>query len=182
MNWFITALWVIFIVYWVVSAIGTKKIVRHTGSNWWRIIFIIVVIIGIWFSQEFSSLRTNPVAQTLPVQIISTVLVAAGMAFAVWARVHLGKNWSPTPSVQENHELVTSGPYRFVRHPIYTGIITALLGSALTGGLVWILVFLAFTGMIAWRVGKEEEFMQETFPDQYPAYKKRTKAVIPFIW
>jgi protein-S-isoprenylcysteine O-methyltransferase Ste14 len=86
------------------------------------------------------------------------------------------------PSVQENHELVTSGPYHFVRHPIYTGMLVALFGSALVGGTLWLLYFVAVCAMFVWRVGVEEKFMTETFPQKYPEYKKRTKALIPFMW
>jgi protein-S-isoprenylcysteine O-methyltransferase Ste14 len=78
---------------------------------------------------------------------------------------------------------VTSGPYHFVRHPIYTGMAFALIGSAFAvGDLSWLVFYLALIIMFTCRIHVEEKFMTETFPDQYPEYKKRTKMLIPFIW
>ncbi len=116
------------------------------------------------------------------VQALGAVLCVAGIAFAIWARWHLGRNWSATPSIKEGHELVASGPYRFVRHPIYTGIILALLGSALTNSVIWVAFFIIFTINFIARIPIEERYMLQLFPGEYPEYKKRTKALIPFVW
>lgn len=105
-----------------------------------------------------------------------------GLALAIWARKHLGTNWSREPSVQAGHELVTSGPYRVVRHPIYTGILAAIFGLVLVGGTLWLIMFGGMLLMFVWRVKREEEFMMQLFPQQYPEYKKRTNALIPFVW
>jgi protein-S-isoprenylcysteine O-methyltransferase Ste14 len=111
-----------------------------------------------------------------------TALTLAGLLFTVWARVHLGRNWSGFVTLKEGHELVTSGPYRFVRHPIYTGLLLAFIGSALARG-DWrgvVAVLLAFWAL--WRKLKiEEQWMQEHFRERYEGYTRRAAALIPFI-
>lgn len=109
-------------------------------------------------------------------------MTLVGVAFAIWARIHLCRNWSPAPAMKENHELITSGPYQFVRHPIYTGMIVAALGSALAiNNFFWLMLIIAVLIFVS-RINKEEKFMLRLFPDQYPGYKKRTKALVPFVW
>jgi protein-S-isoprenylcysteine O-methyltransferase len=113
---------------------------------------------------------------------IAALLTVLGIAFAIWARIHLGKNWSSSPAVKEGHELVTSGPYRYVRHPIYTGLLVAAFGTALTGTYFGLDVFFVYLILIFSRLNKEEKIMLELFPGQYPAYQTRTKRLIPFVW
>jgi len=182
LNWLIVIFWFVFVLYWAISSIGVKKNIR-TGE--WRrdagirILLVVVVIIlfqagSYWryFGYHFSGI----------VQLAGTILCGAGIVFAIWARWHLGKNWSGTPSMKEGHELITSGPYRFVRHPIYTGMIAAILGSALVGGAVWLFVFIVMAANFLYRIPVEERYMMKLFPDQYPEYKKRTKALVPGVW
>lgn len=116
------------------------------------------------------------------VQILGVILCVLGLAFAIWARRDLGRNWSGTPSMKEDHELVTSGPYRFVRHPIYTGMILALFGSVLASGIIWLVIFIIFCINFLYQLPVEEKYMMQLFPNEYPEYKKRTKALIPFVW
>jgi len=112
---------------------------------------------------------------------LGVALVIAGLAFAIWARVHLGGNWSGTVTVKEGHELIRSGPYAHVRHPIYTGLITALLGTTVASGTVHAVIGLAI--IVAAFVRKshsEEEFMRETFPGEYERYSAEVPALIPW--
>jgi len=175
-------IWVVFIVYWAVSAIGVKKNVQ--GSSWGRsfIIRIFLVIIILQFLQATSYGQLFDIQFSYGLQVVGVLILAAGAAFAIWARRHLGRDWSGTPSIKEGHELVTSGPYRFVRHPIYTGLILAFIGSALVNGFTWVIIFVIFTIVLLFRIPKEEGYMMQLFPDRYPEYKKRTKALIPFVW
>jgi len=84
-------------------------------------------------------------------------------------------------SVKESPELVVTGPYAYVRHPIYTGVILGMLGSALVAGWIWLIVALVAAAYFIWSATHEEKQMEQTFPDAYPAYKKRTKMLIPFV-
>jgi protein-S-isoprenylcysteine O-methyltransferase Ste14 len=175
-------LWLIFILYWIISAIGVKKNIR-TGE--WRRdagIRILLIIIIVVLLQISSSWKIFAYQSDLGVQAVGLVLCVAGIAFAIWARIHLGKNWSGTPSMKEGHELITSGPYRFVRHPIYTGMLVALVGSALASGVIWLAILVVFLFNFLYRLPIEERYMMQLFPKEYPEYKKRTKKLIPFIW
>jgi len=119
----------------------------------------------------------NPVLSS-----VGLILNVAGMAFLVWARQRLGRNWSQTVSAKEEPELVTSGPYRYIRHPMYTGGFIACLGSAIVAGGAFVFLLLFLGAIFLWRVGAEDKLMEQQFPNEYPDYKKRTKAVIPFVW
>lgn len=176
--------WVTFFVYWLVSARKAKKNVPSARNVWagnagWRLllILIVIVVINLPYFRGFFDISFTPV-----IQYIGVVLCGAGIAFAIWARHHLGRNWSSIPTMKVDHELVTSGPYRFVRHPIYTGAIAATLGSTLATGPAWIVITVCVAIMFISRIPVEEKFMMQLFPDTYPAYKARTKALIPFVW
>jgi protein-S-isoprenylcysteine O-methyltransferase Ste14 len=113
---------------------------------------------------------------------ISAALTAIGIGFAIWARANLGRNWSSRPAVKEHHELVTTGPYAYVRHPIYSGILLAALGTALISSIFGVGMFIFVSIAFALRMHKEERIMLELFPEQYPEYQRHTKHLVPFIW
>ena len=105
-----------------------------------------------------------------------------GFGFAVWARIVLGRNWSGIVTVKEDHTLITRGPYEWVRHPIYTGILLALLGTAVTLGTVLNLVEVPVVALAFWlKMRPEERFMLETFGEQYAVYRRQVKALIPGV-
>jgi protein-S-isoprenylcysteine O-methyltransferase Ste14 len=115
------------------------------------------------------------------VQAIGALLVGLGIAFAIAARIYIGRNWGMPMSRKENPELVTGGPYAFVRDPIYTGVLTALLGSVIGYGLVWLPILLLSVPYFIYSARREEALMCEQFPAQYPAYMQRTKMLLPFV-
>lgn len=111
---------------------------------------------------------------------VGSAVTACGLLFSVWARSHLGKNWSQAVTVKKDHELITSGPYALVRHPTYTGFLTAFIGSALARGewrgiLAVILVFVALYR----KLKLEEKWMQAQFGEVYKAYARRVSALVP---
>lgn len=177
----ISYLWLALGIYWVISAIGSKKNdYQQRGWSRWpgiRILFIAAVAIAL--------VQVHPnrwlMFQNPAVSHAGVALCAAGIAFAIWARTTLGANWSPVPSIKREHELVTTGAYRFVRHPIYAGIWVALVGSALAESRAWLFGLALATAFFAYRVKVEEGLMMRQFPAEYAAYMKRTKAVIPFV-
>jgi protein-S-isoprenylcysteine O-methyltransferase Ste14 len=112
----------------------------------------------------------------------AAVLCIAGLAFTIWARATLGRNWSGAVTLKECHELIDRGPYRLVRHPIYTGLMTMFVATVIAlghlGGIIGaLLVFVSF----CIKLGDEEKLMLEQFPDQYAAYEQRVKRIIPFV-
>lgn len=186
---FIVFFWLIFVATWALSAIGVKRDITKNRPWWqWFFVRVLFIVALIWllnlpsFSGFWISANSSPFFANMAVQLIGVILAGAGIAFAIWARFNLGRNWSGSPQMKENHELVTSGPYRYVRHPIYTGMTTALFGSALVGGPAWLITFIVFLIIFILRIPKEEGYMMKLFPDQYPAYRARTKALIPGVW
>jgi protein-S-isoprenylcysteine O-methyltransferase len=175
----IYALWLALVVYLTDSALGVKREPEtHLGQSI-GLLFAIIVAFVLPHLPVFSFVNfapVNAVASTLGV-----VLCVAGMAFLVWARKHLGRNCSQTVAVKEGHELVTSGPYRYVRHPMYAGGLLAAIGSAITAGGVWVFTLIILGALFLWRVGAEDRLMERQFPNEYPDYKRRTKALIPFV-
>jgi protein-S-isoprenylcysteine O-methyltransferase Ste14 len=178
--WVIYALWFILIIFLIVAAAGAKQDTeRHLGQSF-GLLFAIIAAFVLPHVPIFGFVNFAPASAA--VSIIGVVLCAAGMALLVWARVVLGRNWSQIVSIKEGHELVTSGPYRTVRHPMYTGGIIACIGSAIVGGGAWIFLLAILGALFLWRVGAEDKLMAEQFPKEFPDYKRRTKALIPFVW
>jgi protein-S-isoprenylcysteine O-methyltransferase Ste14 len=176
--------WFAWAMYWLVSAALTKTTERREPLAS-RLSHVLPLMLGglllgwpkaPW---EWLTLRLWPRA-AVPYAVGLTLLYA-GLAFAVWARVHLGRNWSGTVTVKQGHELIRSGPYGYVRHPIYTGLVSAVLGTALASGTVRAaLGFLIITAAFLLKLRTEERFMRETFPAQYPAYCEQVPALVPF--
>lgn len=166
---------------------GAKR--RARGSPWWAGRWVrLALVIGAFqlqrlpVFQEFSRNLGVGVASSNPtIGVVGIVLCAAGIAFAIRARRYLGRNWGMPMSLQEGHELVTTGPYARVRHPIYTGILLAMLGSALTVGAAWFIPFVIFCVYFVYSAKTEEKLMMQQFPNEYPAYKERTKMLVPFV-
>lgn len=181
----IAVCWVVFIAYWIISAFKAKRTVyRSWASVYLRlaIIIVIIVLLNIPTSREF--IRSGYIFLSLSpfVRSLGVLLCLAGIALAVWARVYLGRNWGMPMSLKENPELVTSGPYSYIRHPIYTGMLTAVIGSILADGLFWLVPLIILTVYFIYGAIAEEKLMTREFPNQYPEYKKRTKMLIPFIF
>jgi len=178
----LAALWIAFYLYWLISAISAKKSVRSNRPYVAvRILFIIILVTLLYRVRGFRKFAT--ISASGPIcNVAGLVICALGLSLAVWARVCIGRNWGMPMSFKKNPELVTSGPYRFIRHPIYSGILLALLGSALVCGIVWLILFLFFGTYFVLASRGEERLMTRQFPDQYPEYMERTKALVPFVY
>ncbi len=114
---------------------------------------------------------------------IGLFMTIAGVMFAIWARVTLGRNWSGIVTVKQNHELIRTGPYAWVRHPIYTGITIAVIGTVIFDGeLRSIILFVAILLALTHKMKIEEQFMTEQFGSEYARYRQKTKALVPFLW
>ncbi len=114
---------------------------------------------------------------------VGAALTLAGLLVTVWARVHLGRNWSARITLKRDHDLITSGPYRIVRHPIYSGLLLAFIGGAIARG-EWrgvVAVGLAFVAL--WRKLRiEERWMREEFGAGYDEYTRRVAALVPLVF
>jgi protein-S-isoprenylcysteine O-methyltransferase len=178
--WIIYALWLLMIVYLTVAAAGGKRDTEtHLGQSF-GLLFAIIAAFVLPHLSIFSFVNFAPVSTAL--SILGLILAMGGDAFLIWARQALGRNWSQTVAAKEGHELITSGPYRYVRHPMYTGGLVAAVGSAVVAGGAFVFLLILLGVIFIWRTGAEDKLMTELFPDEYPEYMKRTKKLIPFVW
>lgn len=182
MRIIITVLWSVFILYWLLSAVGAKRSIRD--QHWLRsagVRLLIMIITWLVFWLLAKQHLTFTASPTSFVMVIGTMLVATGIGLCLWARRCLGKNWGMPMSRIESSELITTGPYRLIRHPIYTGLITAFIGTALAINWLLLLPFVLAAVYFVYCAIIEEQTMIQKFPAQYPDYKSRSKMLIPFI-
>jgi protein-S-isoprenylcysteine O-methyltransferase Ste14 len=189
-HWIIVAgfalAWGTLIVVWIVGAFSTKSTARSASRASRLVLFI--PLLTVWLLVNTHVIRPDWLIvrlwpRTPAIELLGLALTILGCLFAVWARVTLGSNWSGLPTVRREHELITNGPYALARHPIYTGILLALAGSAIAIGtsgwlLSWSLVLVSYTV----KIRQEEQLMMETFPQDYPAYRRHVKALIPGVF
>lgn len=171
--------WAAFWLYWLTAAFSMKK-GRVPWSRELRIRALILVLVVVLIrvgAFHGHRLDTDPWRSG-----VGLGLFALGLGFAVWARVNLGRNWGTPMTQKEAPELVTSGPYRLVRHPIYSGILAAGVGTAIALSWLW-LTAVALAGVyFLYGATVEERYMTERFPDDYPVYRRSTKMLVPFIF
>lgn len=177
-------LWLLFIIVWLISALSAKRTIKQSYSSWvFRFIFVVIALVAIrngGSAYLMHSYWWQP-SMSLPLDVLGLVLIALGIATAVWARYHLARNWGMPMTHKEGAELVTTGPYAYIRNPIYTGMILAMIGSAFALGAWWLFVAFAALCYFIYASIREEAIMLQMFPDTYPAYRARTKMLIPFI-
>jgi protein-S-isoprenylcysteine O-methyltransferase Ste14 len=169
--------WIVFWVYWLAMSANVK-----TGrARWGQFAGVrVAVIILILLLLRVRLLKGHVVHSPLLLGI-GLALFVAGLALAVWARVYIGRNWGMPMSRKDSPELVTSGPYRQIRHPIYAGILLALIGTTVAISLYWLIAVLVIGAYFIYSAVNEERYMTDEFPDSYPAYKHSTKMLIPFV-
>jgi protein-S-isoprenylcysteine O-methyltransferase Ste14 len=176
-------LWAIFIIYWLLAAFRRNRVQKREPAAE-RFVHILFMIGGfaLLFSPDPRFGRLNqrflPASQLL--DLAGILLTAAGVAFAIWARAHLGKYWSAQVTIRQEHRLIRTGPYKFIRHPIYTGMLLALLGTVLAVGeyraiLGFAIILLGFIK----KARKEESFMQTQFGAGFEEHKRQTGFFFP---
>jgi protein-S-isoprenylcysteine O-methyltransferase Ste14 len=178
---FISAGWAIFWLYWIISAFGAKK---NIGKTFNRLSFryVLLILAVILINKKLDTLTISTSTQSNPViSAVGLCLFVAGLLLAVWARVHLGKNWGAPMSRKQEPQLITSGPYKYIRHPIYTGVLFGLLGTALAQYYYWLIILTVAAIYFIYSATVEEKRLCEIFPDEYPAYKKRSRMLLPFV-
>jgi protein-S-isoprenylcysteine O-methyltransferase Ste14 len=172
----IAVAWIVFWVYWLASAFGVKegkasaRRLPLNGLSALAVILLLRVFRGGSFAVD------SPVLGA-----IGAVVFTSGIALAVWARIHLGRNWGMPMTQKAEPELITSGPYRFVRHPIYSGLLAALLGTALATNLIGLAIVAILGVYFYYSASVEEKNLIAMFPSAYPAYRSSTKMLIPFV-
>jgi protein-S-isoprenylcysteine O-methyltransferase Ste14 len=171
--------WAAFWLYWLVAAFSMKR----GRVLWSRELHIrAVILVALVLLIRLGAFRGHRV-DTDPWRTgIGLVLFALGLAFAVWARLHIGRNWGTPMTQKDEPELVTSGPYRLVRHPIYSGILVAGIGTAIALSWPWLTAVALAGAYFVYSATVEERYLAKQFPDDYPVYKGSTKMLVPFIF
>ena len=171
--------WAAFWLYWIVAAFSMKR-----GRVPWsrelgiRAVIAVVAILLI----RAGAFRGHDLTTDAWRAGLGLGLFALGLAFAIWARMHLGRNWGTPMTQKVDPELVTSGPYHLVRHPIYSGILIAGVGTALALSWMWLTAVVLAGIYFVYSATVEERYMTEQFPDTYPVYKRSTKMLVPLIF
>jgi protein-S-isoprenylcysteine O-methyltransferase Ste14 len=170
--------WVGFWIYWLAASVGVK-----TGRTRWgqfagiRVGIILIILL----LARLRVFKGHTVTHDSVLEGIGLGLFLLGLAVAVWARIYLGGNWGMPMTRKDNPELVTTGPYHLIRHPIYSGILLAMIGTAIAVSVYWLIAAVVIGGYFIYSATVEERYMAERFPDTYPGYKRSTKMLVPFL-
>jgi protein-S-isoprenylcysteine O-methyltransferase Ste14 len=176
-------LWAIFGCVWLIAWMRTKRTQERAPLSFRLLYGVPVAIASYLMFNDNAALRwrgVHFVPRTPLIQSAGILLTAAGIAFAIWARFYLGQNWSSAVSIKVGHQLIRTGPYQWVRHPIYSGLLIALLGTALARGKMISLAALPLFFLGFWTKSRmEEQFMRKTFGQEYEDYSQSTGALVP---
>ncbi len=185
-NYLFTALWVAFLLFWQIMAANAKTTQRlePLASRMIRVVLFLFAIILLSYPKiPLPWLNWPLFPQTRLTFFAGAAITTAGLLFSVWARFHLGRNWSRSVTIKKDHELIVTGPYALARHPIYTGLLIGFLGTAIAvaqprGFLAVAIIFIVF-----WvKLRLEERWMRENFGASYDSYSKRVAALVPFLF
>jgi protein-S-isoprenylcysteine O-methyltransferase Ste14 len=179
-------LWIAIFVLWGITARMTKRTSDSKSEGLSQVaVWFVWIAWWILLSRGFgvAALSRPVVPMTPTTQNIGLLATMAGLGFAIWARFQIGRNWSPLIELKEEHQLVRTGPYALVRHPIYSGFMLATLGTAIAyravgGFLSFLLVVVAW----GYKARLEEKALRERFGEGYEAYRKTVRSLVPFIW
>jgi protein-S-isoprenylcysteine O-methyltransferase Ste14 len=181
--------WVIFLGFWAVGAVVTKDTAEREGAAS-RLGYTLPMMAGAVLLFRGFGDKGYPwgagrhlVPALAALAWTGAVLTILGLMLALWARVTLGRNWSAAVVVRKDHELIMRGPYALSRHPIYTAILAMFIGTVMAVGTIEAMAgFLLIAAGLWLKLGQEERLMMRQFPDEYPAYRRRVKRLVPYIW
>ena len=179
----VTTLWMVWLLYWMASAWGVRRNERgETAGQRMQTALVLAFGVFLIFARRapLGALNHRFVPESFGLRVAALILVVAGLGFSVWARVHLGKFWSSRVTLKEGHQLIQSGPYARVRHPIYSGIALAMLGTALFSGQWRALIGASIFIVGHWlKSRREEALLTSQFGTEYEEYRGRTGSLLP---
>jgi protein-S-isoprenylcysteine O-methyltransferase Ste14 len=183
-SYIVVGCWIFFFSYWIISAQRVKA-TAESQSLWASLAHRLPLGAGYylllaWFLPPPMNLSVTSQADWA--LATGSLICVLGLCVTLWARRTLAGNWSSVVTFKQGHELIRRGPYHFVRHPIYTGILTMCLGSAANIGRLrgWLALPLMLAALVI-KLRQEEALLLQHFPDEYPAYRKQVKALVPFV-
>jgi protein-S-isoprenylcysteine O-methyltransferase Ste14 len=183
---FFPVVWIAFLLYWQIKAVNTKTTQRlePAASRILRVLaFLIVIVLLSTTRIPLPWLYRQIWPQGIWPFWVGAAVTVAGLLFAVWARQHLGSNWSRSVIIKQDHELITTGPYALARHPIYTGILTGFLGTAIALAQVRGVIAIVLVFLVLWaKLRMEEEWMRSQFGETYATYARQTAALVPYLF
>ncbi len=183
-TWLIVSLWIVWFAFWRLAATGGAE-VADRESAWSRASYLLpmMLVIVLMMGPPSPSWLTHPLIPGGWIRYwIGVALVVSGLGFTVWARRIVGKNWSGRIAIRSDQHLVRSGPYRWIRHPIYTGGLIAVLGTGVAAGRVsGLLAFALACAAPGHKIRIEERWLMQEFGDDYRAYRKSSWRLMPFI-
>jgi len=179
-------LWLALAAVWLVTAFATKQTVvrqSRTSRLWQTAIMGFGLYLLFWGHNRVPWLDRALLPASPPIALASLAIVICGLGFGIWARLTIGANWSGAVTVKKGHTLVQSGPYLVVRHPIYTGLLLALLGSAFEHLRVRGALAVLVCGFAFWlKILTEERMMVQHFGQEYVRYRHQVRALVPFVF
>ena len=178
-DFVILGAWVVFWIVWLAAAAGAKsdqsRSSRYVGIRVGVVLLVLLLV-------RTRVLGSHAVTDNAWLEGIGLSIFLLGLALAIWARVYLGRNWGMPMSKKQEPELVTTGPYHLIRHPIYSGIILGMIGTAIAVSVYWLIAVVLLAAYFAYSAVMEERLLASEFPGSYPAYQKSSKRLIPFIY
>ncbi len=177
--------WIVFAIYWTISARGVKRTAQRESLRV-RVLQLLVSSPAFFLllsrRPHFGPLSYRFVPANRSLREACVLITWGGVAIAIWARRHIGKNWSGLVTLKEDHQLICTGPYRWVRHPIYTGMLVGVLGTALVLG-EWrgIVAFALLIVALTLKARREEALMVRHFGNVYEDYRRKTGFLVPGI-
>lgn len=178
------AIWIIFLVYWNLMAFHAKTTERLEPlvSRVLRTIVFGVGIVLLSFPLHVAWLRLQLWPQNWLTYWAGFAILLAGLLLCVWARLHLGRNWSRSVTIKQDHELITTGPYTLVRHPIYSGLLAGFIGTVMAIGEVRaVLAFSLVALSLFYKLRLEEKWMRAQFGAKYETYSSQVAALVPYV-
>lgn len=179
------ASWIIFFAFWLLSSFSAKPIKQRGGGGATRLLVAVAAFLLLFraYDPRWGALRNRFLPDALWIVWTGAILTAVGVAFAIWARIHIGRYWSASVALKESHKLIRTGPYARIRHPIYTGILLAILGEAVAIGTYVALLALAVITIGLWfKARREEALLAGEFGPAFEEHRRSTGFFLPRLF
>ncbi|HLH55245.1 MAG TPA: isoprenylcysteine carboxylmethyltransferase family protein [Verrucomicrobiae bacterium] len=182
-NEFLAGCWAFVIGYWIVSAFFVKRTStkQPLSHRVWYLALMAIAIGLLCYNSRLVHFDRALFRRTIATKLAGDCVALLGAGIAIWARASLGRNWSSRVTLKKDHELIETGPYRLVRHPIYSGLLLMIIGTAITTATQagFVALSVCFCGF--WIKLRQEERLLSRNLAGYPEYMRRTKALVPFV-
>jgi protein-S-isoprenylcysteine O-methyltransferase Ste14 len=179
LEWTVPILWLLWLGYWLIAAKNTAP-TQKSESFLTGALYRAATVIGVLLIFSLRRPRAQLWPVTVPLLCLAVILMICGFSFAIWARRHLGRYWSATVALKRGHQLIDSGPYSLVRHPIYSGLLLSMAGTVMTIGTIQsVCGYVVLLSALIFKLVAEERLLAAHFGPVYKDYQQQVKALIP---